>query len=145
MWTRDRHAAYGRVLRGRRRSPWDFSRVFRWLANSVLKAPDLRFGLVIGSAVVFLNVLHWIFHGGVGRPGNVPDIVARAGSVRSALPSDLHRRHVEIRTEWERSRGLFLSALLGCVLLGISRLNPNARILRYSDPLRIVPGGARDT
>ena len=89
----------------------------RWLAYSVLKAPELRAGLTIGAAVVFLNVL-------IGfSMGVLAGFEAYKKLARSLILMGVF--YLAVCTLATRAgglngafAGLFLSALFGCILLG---------------------------
>jgi O-antigen/teichoic acid export membrane protein len=89
----------------------------RWLANSVLKAPDLRFGLAIGAGIVFLNVLIGFFMGALAglETYRILSWALVQFGVLYLVTCTLATWRFGLNGTFG---GLFLSALLGCVLLG---------------------------
>ncbi len=98
-----------------------------WLASSVLKAPELQFGLVIGSAVVFLNVLIGFFMGalaGLEAYRRLSRALVQYGVLYLVI-CIIATRKFGLNGAFA---GLFLSGLLGCVLLYLA-LKSECRIL----------------
>jgi FkbM family methyltransferase len=87
-----------------------------WLANSVLKAPELRVGLEIGSGVVFLNVLIGFFMGALAG------LEAYRRLSRSLIVFGLFYLVVCSLATWRWGlngafTGLLAVSLFGCILL----------------------------
>ncbi len=86
------------------------------LANSVFKAPELSLGLKIGSGVVFLNVLIGIFMGalaGLEAYRGLSLALVLYGMIYLAICGATTWRFALNGAFW----GLFVSAIIGCVLL----------------------------
>lgn len=104
-----------------------------WLANSVLKAPDLQFGLAIGAGIVFLNVLIGFFMGALAGLETYRTLS------RALVQFGVLYLVICTFATWEFGLngtfgGLLLSALLGCALLGIA-LKSECQNMRI--PIRI--------
>lgn len=87
-----------------------------WMVNSILKAPELRIGLAVGSGVVFLNVLIGFFMGALA--GLEAYRKLSLGLVRYGLfylaACTLCTWRVGLNGAFA---GLLVSALFGCILL----------------------------
>jgi O-antigen/teichoic acid export membrane protein len=87
-----------------------------WLANSVLKAPELRIGLAIGSGIVFLNVLIGFFMGalaGLEAYGKLSRALVLNG-IFYLIACTIATLSMGLKGAFA---GLFVSALFGCILL----------------------------